>query len=133
MIVEPIIFADATAVAIAWLDAHLEEPVHQDIPNPRPDAFVTVSRTGGPRRNLVTDGAFLTVESWGQTHQDAHDLAQAARAWLHSIVGETVNGAPVYRCDEAAGPAKLPDPLSGQPRYSQSFELAIRGEVLTGS
>lgn len=129
---EPIVFPDASAIAITWLADHLVEPVHQDIPNPRPETFVTVTRDGGPKRNIVTDGAQITVDSWGETWEEAHDLAQTARAWLNAIVGETVNGAPVYRCDELAGPGRLPD-LSDQPRYRQNFLLAIRGVVLTGS
>jgi metal-dependent amidase/aminoacylase/carboxypeptidase family protein len=130
---EPIMFPDAVAAVVTFLDTYLLEPVRSAVPNPRPTAFYTVRRTGGPRRNLVTDGAQITVESWAQTDEDAQDMAQAARAYLHTIVGQTVNGAPVYRCDELAGPALLPDPLSNQPRYSQSFEIAIRGETLVGS
>lgn len=130
---EPIVFPDATAACCTWLAAYLLEPVGSKVPNPRPTAFVTINRTGGPKRNLVTDEPQITVESWAQTDEAAHDLAQAARAYLNAMVGEIVNGAPVYRVDELSGPANLPDPLSEQPRYSQSFTVAIRGEVLTGS
>lgn len=130
---EPIVFPDAVAICCTYLDGVLLEPVRSKVPNPRPDAFVTVTRTGGPKRNIVTDAAQVTVESWHESDEEAHDLAQAARAYLNAMVGQTVNGAPVYRVDELSGPARLPDPLSEQPRYSQSFEIAIRGEVLVGS
>jgi metal-dependent amidase/aminoacylase/carboxypeptidase family protein len=130
---EPIVFPDAVAVCCTYLDGVLLEPVRSKVPNPRPDAFYTVTRTGGPKRNLVTDEAQITVEAWGPDDETAHDMAQAARAYLNAMVGQTVNGAPVYRVDELAGPANIPDPLSEQPRYSQSFAVAIRGEVLTGS
>lgn len=130
---EAIAFPDAVAAVVTWLEAHVDEPVRSKVPNPRPDAFYTVTRTGGPRRNIVTDAAQITVESWALSDEGAHDMAQIARAHLHTIAGEIVNGSPVYRVDELSGPARLPDPLSEQPRYSQSFELAIRGGVLTGS
>lgn len=130
---EPIVFPDAVAVCCTYLNGVLLEPVVSKVPNPRPTAFFTVTRTGGPKRNLVTDAAQITVESWGATDETAHDMAQAARAYLNAMVGQTVNGAPVYRVDELSGPARLPDPLSEQPRYSQSFEIAVRGEVLVGS
>lgn len=130
---EPIVFPDATAAVCTWLDSQLLEPVGSKVPNPRPTRFVTVARTGGPKRNLVTDEAQITVESWGATDEQAHDTAQAARAYLNAMIGQIVNGSPVYRVDELSGPANLPDPLSEQPRYSQSFAVAIRGEVLTGS
>lgn len=130
---EPVVFPDATALVISWLSVHLVEPVTSDVPNPRPEAFVTVDRTGGPRRNLIADNPQITVEAWGATKEEAHDLAQAARAYVHTLLGETVNGAFVSRVDELSGPANLPDPLSDQPRFSQSFSLVVRGEVLTGS
>jgi hypothetical protein len=130
---EPILFPDAIEIVCDYLDQFFAEPVRSKIPNPRPDAFITVTRTGGPRRNLVTDEPQVTVESWAQSDEEAQDIAQIARAYLGAMVGEVVNGAAVYRVDELSGPANLPDPLSEQPRYSQSFAIAIRGEVLTGS
>lgn len=130
---EPIVFPDATAVVTAWLDSHLIEPVHSRVPANRPTAFVTVVRTGGPRRNIIADNPQVTVESWAATVEEAHDLAQTVRAYVNALIGETVNGVFVSRVDELSGPADLPDPLSEQPRYSQSFSFVTRGEVLTGS
>lgn len=129
---EPVVFPDAVAVVTTWLSAHLIEPVSGRVPNPRPEAFVTVQRTGGPRRNLIADNPQITVESWGQNDEDTHDLAQAARAYVHTLLGETVNGVFVSRVDEISGPAPLPD-LSEQTRWSQSFALVTKGVVLTGS
>lgn len=130
---EPILFPDAIETVIDYLGPLVDEPVRSTVPNPRPDAFYTVTRTGGPRRNLVTDEPQITVESWAQSDAEAQDMAQIARAYLGAAVGAVVNGAQVYRVDELSGPGNLPDPLSEQPRYSQSFAIAIRGEVLTGS
>lgn len=122
-----VLFPDAVDVVIAALDADLPEPVRSRIPNPRPDTFVLVRRTGGPKRNVVTDGAQVTVESWALTDEAAADLAQEAREILNDLPGQIIGGVPVYRVDEATGPADLPDPLSSQPRYTQTFSVALRG------
>lgn len=131
---EVVLFPDATATVIDLLGAALAErdddaPVLPRVPDPRPARFVTVRRTGGVSRSIVIDDTQLTVESWGDSDEDAHDLAQLCRGLLHAAVG-TVQGVVVmYRVTEVAGPANLPDPMSDQPRYSQTFLAAMRGSA----
>lgn len=122
---ETIVFGDATATALSIL-ASLPDPGFGKVPNPRLGRFYVVRRVGGPKRNVVTDQATLTVESWAESTEEAHDMAQLARAALNAAQGSIVLGIPIYRVDEASGPADLPDPLSGQPRYSQTFSVALR-------
>lgn len=122
-----VVFPDATDVVCRILNAVLPVPVRSKAPNPRPASFVTVQRTGGPRKNLVTDNAQITVESWGATEEAAHDLAQLARAHIGGACGSVVNGVAVYQVTEQAGPGVLPDDLSDQPRYTQTFNIALRG------
>lgn len=126
---EVITFPDTAELLRSYLDGIMAEPVHQVVPTDRPASFVTVRRTGGPKRNLVTDAAQITVESWGTTDALAHDTAQEARGLLNALPGQLIDGVPVYRVDEASGPANLPDPISNQSRYSQSFVIALRGEA----
>ena len=123
----PVLFVDAQAAAVSILDAALTQPVRTRVPNPRPAEFVRVERLGGTRRNVVTDEALISVEAWAATEQDAHDLAQLARGWLHAAQGSTVAGfGTVYRVDELGGPAHSPDPESGQERFTFSVQLALR-------
>lgn len=132
---EPILFPDAVALAVTFLAGLLGEHVGQDVPPDHTidDTCVTVLRTGGPRRNLVTDDAQLTIETWAPTSTEAHDLAQLTRAHMLSLAGEVIDGVAVYRVGELAGPQNLPDPESDQPRYTFSVSVAVRGAVLTGS
>jgi hypothetical protein len=131
-----VLFPDVEEIVVSYLNGVLTEQVVTEIPNPRPASFVQVLRTGGPRRNLVTDEPQITVHSFGKPSaggsQQAQDLAQRVRAWLHDLPLEDLNN-PVYRVDELSGPANLPDPLSDQPRYTQSFSLAVRGYSHVGS
>ena len=128
-----IVFPDAVELVADLLRTALTPtPVVARVPNPRPASFVTVSRTGGTRRNDVVDDATITVHAWyAGSEEAAHDLAQQARAWLHATVGQPVNGVVVYRCDELAGPYLNPDPVSEVVRYTFSVQVAVRGAAQT--
>jgi metal-dependent amidase/aminoacylase/carboxypeptidase family protein len=131
--VERILFPDAAAAVIGALNTQLPAlgftsvPVRSRVPNPRPSRFVLVFRTGGPRANVVTDSAQLTIEAWAASDVDAHDLAQAARAVLIGMEGAVTGGVTVYGIDEFSGPAFLPDPESDQSRYTWTASVNVRG------
>lgn len=132
MTTDLILFPDAADLVIAHLGDVLGVPVRSQVPNPRPDAFVTIRRIGGTRQTLVTDGATLAVECWAQLPQDAMDLAQLTRAHLHALP-RTLEGIPVYRVEEFAGPADLPDPVSNQARAVLTVLVHVRGVTAVGS
>lgn len=126
-----VVFPDATAVLVNHLRTELAArgntaKVGTVVPDPR-GVFVYVRRLGGPRLNLVADNAQMTVECWAATAEAAHDLAQLCRAIVNATPGRVIDGVPVYRVDELAGPADLPDPLSDQPRYVFTTYVALRG------
>lgn len=130
---DSVLFTDAAALVIDELRAALEErdndaAVGHSAPNPRPPAgFVLVRRVGGLRRDLVTDEPMLVIEAWHPSAATAHDLIQTARLVVHAMHGRAVDGVPVYRVTEVSGPAFLPDPLSDQPRYTMTVQVAVRG------
>lgn len=130
---ERILFPDAISTVIGALNAQLGSlgyagvPVRSKVPNPRPARFVLVFRTGGPRVGLVVDAAQVTVEAWAASDTDAHDLAQAARAIVGSLQGTVTGGVTVYGVDEFSGPGYLPDPESGQSRYTWTTSVQTRG------
>ena len=95
------------------------------IPNPRPPEFIRVLRTGGPKETLVSEAAQITVEAWAQTEDRAALLLSQCRAVLNAA-DETI-----YGVREFSGPANLPDPLSAQIRYTQSFQVRARGTVIS--
>ena len=125
---EVIVFPDAEQLVAGYLSSQLDgRPVGTRVPNPRPDRFHVVKRTGGPRATLVTDAAQLTVESWSIVESQAATDAQMARALILALPGETLDGQQVIAVTEFSGPANLPDPASGQPRYSQTLAVHLRG------
>ena len=132
---EAIAFPDVEALLVTYLTAALAArgdtaTVHVSVPTERPARFVLVPRVGGPRRNAFVDAATIAVECWAGTPGQAHDLCRLVRALLSAAAGTVVGGVPVYRVDEAAGPANLPDPLSQQARYILTVSVAVRGAAI---
>lgn len=128
-----VLFGDATAAAIAYLKAKLgTSAVYRRVPNPVPvGAFLIVFRAGGTARNEVVDDAIISYEAWAPVEEDAHDLAQRARAYLLGAGSEWVGTLWCYRADETGGPAPSPDDLSGEPRYVGAVSLSLRGAPAT--
>lgn len=133
---EVIVFPDAEALLVDYLTAELaahgEADVHVAVtmPNPRPNRCVLVPRLGGARRNLVVDAATIGAECWGTSETDAQGLAQLVRGLLAALPGRVLDGTPVYRVEELGGPVNLPDPVSGQARYTLTVAVHVRGRAL---
>lgn len=125
---ELILFPDAAHAAVQVLRAGLTgTTVATRVPNPRTLPFVLVRRIGGTRRNLVVDGAQLSVEAWAATEEAAHDLAQRCRGLLHQAEGTSAGGIRLHRMVEIGGPVLLPDEDTAEPRYVGTYELNTRG------
>jgi hypothetical protein len=131
---EVIVFPDTEDLLVTFLAARLRArgydiPVTDAVPDQRPEAFVVVTRHGGTRRNIVVDQPTIGVECWHTADKPAHDLAQLVRALIHSLRGSGELGVAVYRVQEFAGPANLPDPVSAQPRYTFTVSIDVRGRA----
>jgi hypothetical protein len=126
-----IVFPDAEQLLCDWLRTSLlnrgyNVPVTTSVPATRPPSFVRLMRTGGARRTLVSDAAQITVESFAAKESAALMLATMCRALIHAAPGQLA-AAMVYRVEELAGPQNLPDPTTTQARYTQTFEVHLRG------
>lgn len=133
---EVVLFPDAEAAVIAELTARLEAAgdaarVVGTTPDVRPDRYVRVIRTGGPASAFWMDNAQITIEAWDVDEDAAIDLAQWCRAWIWaaSRAGE-LNGVPFHNLQEFGGPARLPDPQTGQYRYTLTVAIELRGSAL---
>lgn len=62
------------AHARAYLAAHLGVPVLVNVPDPRPESFVLVRRSGGRRLDRVRDRPGLDVEAWAPSEAEAQEL-----------------------------------------------------------
>lgn len=127
---EPILFPNAEAVVASLLRAETGERVENRVPNPRVGTFYVVRRLGGTRAHMVADAAMVAIEGWDVTDENAHDLAATARAHVLAATGRTVDGTAIYRVEEIAGLANLPDPLSDHQRHTFTVSVHVRGAVL---
>lgn len=124
-----IVFPDAEAAMVGWVADHTALPVSTRVPNPRPDRFVRVSRTGGPRTGRTLDVAQLTIEVWDLDSVAAATEAATIRAVVYDAAGRSVGGVQFARVEEASGPGNLPDPLSAHDRYTWSVTVGVRATV----
>ena len=120
---EAIVFPDVETLLVTALNAALTEPISTRVPNPRPSAFVRLYRSGGTRRALTIDDATIVVEAWADTEPAAAALAQNARAQIHAL--DTLGAYTALKTGEYAAPANLPDPASGQARYTATYQVLV--------
>jgi len=133
--IDPIVFADTTWLVVdAIRDGFTIQGLAVIVDNEVPDdatRYVVVRRQGGPRLDQFRDAAQIRVESIAPTKTEAHDNAQVARAYIQAMRGSVRHGTAIYRIDELAGPAELPDPISQLPRYVFTEVVHTRGRALT--
>lgn len=119
---------DLAASLIIWLRTQVTgATVAASVPRELPDKLLLVRRLGGTFDHPVIDQPTIGIEAWGRTQAQAHDLCQDARARIWSLRGGILNNVAIYRVEEFAGPAWLPDPdHDGRPRYVATFSIGHR-------
>jgi hypothetical protein len=123
-----VIMPDAVGLLLPSLRSALPgATVAARVPNPLEPPLLVVRRTGGPRIDLVRDGAQITLEAYGASTASASDLIERARAHIHALTGSTLGGVAVYRATEFAGPGNFPDPLTDLARFTLTLQVALRG------
>lgn len=80
-------------LVIAWLKSLAEVttdwPVSGDMPKVRPDSFITVDRTGGPRTAMVLDSAVILIEVY-------HKTSRVTASQMANYIADQVSQLPVY-------------------------------------
>lgn len=105
---------------IAWLEA-LGYDAYAQVPETRPDAFVTVERTGGYVEDLV-DHPAIAVQTWGATQAAAEETANDLR--IAALTGALPEGVHSMRVN--SGPYKFYDEDSMQPRYQIVLDVVCQ-------
>lgn len=92
--------------------------------NPRPPMFGRIMRIGGNAETLVTEYALLTLEGWADDEQRAVWLLNRMRGILRAQDGV------LFGYDESPGSvSNLPDPTTGQTRYTTTIGIRARAVV----
>lgn len=131
---ERIDFPDAEEVVRAFLDTAVTAQVdfgdvtaHGTVPAPRPKRFVRVMQTGGTEA-LVHTTPTLVVEGWGRDDADASRICRLAVALLKQGARDGwLGNTPCGEVDVIGLPARLPDPVTDQARYTATVAVTLRG------
>lgn len=128
---DPPLFGNAVNLVNAYTEAVTGITCVTQVPRNRLKRFVRTVRTGGHRRDPVTDVARVTFECWNTSNTLAERDAQTIRDLFFRSRGTTLwsgeNRYKVHGVNEVAGPADNPDPDSGTPRYTLTLEIHLRG------
>lgn len=106
---------------------HLPEAVGALVVSTRPDndtkTFVRALRTGGPgRSNRILQTVQITVDCYARTPDGAQELAENVDAWMHSLPSSPL---PINSIASATTPADYPDPDTGSPRFTATYQLVV--------
>lgn len=136
---EVILFGDIESELVTYLQAQLAARSDTAVVSPhgykpssttaRPDRLVVVTRIGGARENLVTDGAAIEFHCYDTTDVLAQGLASLIRGIVGAIEGQWLGAVYVRRTAEWAAPARMPHPASNNPRYTFAASVFIKGSA----
>lgn len=128
---ELIIFPDVEGLVITYLkDALAGTPVSTKVPDSRPSRFIKATVVGGNNARLNADSAMVTFQCWEADSVKASLLARTARAHIHAMAGNQVNGTWVYKVRDVGIPAYSPDPNTNAPRYQFTVLIDVKGDVV---
>lgn len=114
-------------IVIGFLDANKLTgwAVHGDMPDPRPQSFILVDRTGGPRENIVQDRAEILIEIY---HKDSREVASDEANRTADIVKNLESLEPIMRA-KVNSIVKLDDLLGQFWRYQIYCDIFYRRDV----
>jgi hypothetical protein len=90
---------------------------------------VTIIRTGGARRDIVTDQPQISVDVRAERNSRAVEIIGTVRALMNDLWGTALDGFMIYKVSELSGPYSNPSE-SDWCKYSQNFLLAIRAKTV---
>lgn len=129
LIPSPVVDAIVEYLNDRYEDFDSDATAHTMVPDPRPDEFVTVKRTGGFQKDRVIFDATLQFEAWGTDDDSASDLADLTYGLVHALRGRE-NDVVFYRVVDIGGPGNLPDPESDQSRFVFTLSVSSRAIAL---
>lgn len=119
---------DIEQLLVEWLDSNPETHGvhwHASVPKDRPNRFGTLMRTGG-EETTFDSRPLVSVDAWGSSKPEAHDLANATVRRLKLLPyyrGNLVHAVQIQSCSWD------PD-VSGQARYHIVLSLMVKDDSM---
>lgn len=113
---------DIIDALVTYLAPVVGVPVVGQVPNPRPDAWVLLERTGGVA-GLAADFPMISVDVWGPTKAGASDIAHTVWDQLVRRLPPVVDGIRIVRRIGVSGPTYQPQASSGGYRYRLAVQV----------
>lgn len=124
-LIEQLMPQDVEAALVAHLAQSVGCDVGTRVPNPRPEKFVRVRRTGGITGRFFEQPTLL-VECWATSEPDAFDIAKAASSALAAAAGTWITEDTWINDTEVGGLVNFDDPSTSCPRYQFTARLWLR-------
>lgn len=116
--------ANIETIVIDWLDTIADDyVVSGDIPKVRPDKFITVDRTGGPREAMVLDRAEILIEVY---HKDSRLEASEKANEIGDRVPELLAFNENITRAKVNSTINLGDPIAQYQRYQVYVDVYFR-------
>jgi hypothetical protein len=118
---------NVAGLLVTHLTTHLSGDVNAygKVPDQRPERFTHVREIGGVcRTHRVIWRQLVIIEAWAQTQDAARELAGENDTILHDMADLGL----IHKVVTAGAPAYLPDPKSGQERYTATYEIFARAK-----
>ena len=122
---------DVESVVRSYLQTSLgaTPKVVTNVPKTRPASFVRIIAAGGRgRRSLVLSDHNMIFEAWAASETAAATLAYRLEAYM--LGANQVASSGIYHTSSFGSPVNLPDPDSGQHRYTFTLQVTTRSSAL---
>lgn len=111
---------------VGYLVPLVSVPVATRVPNPRPPAFVRVTRVGGGLVNMAQSQVQVLAECWGETDTLAWGLASLTWSALHdSPLPDSIGRGVEVMAVDVGEPVNFPDTASGVSRYQFLASMTV--------
>lgn len=102
---------------VEYLSSALDVPVSGDIPDPKPERFVTLELTGSRSENFLYH-PIIAVQAWADNRADAGRLNEAVK----TAMAKAVELPRISRC-RLNGDYYFPELELKIPRYQSTYEV----------
>lgn len=82
---------DIESLLVEYLSRSLDIPVSGDVPEDKPDRFVTLQRSGGGLDRIILDHPTAIIQCWAATRADAKTLALQVAQLIQEMPDGYVN------------------------------------------